>query len=278
MNAYSAPFVAREAIHWLKDIHDPKKPFVLSIWVHEPHAPIATDDPFLEPYGKDVNAMYMGNITQLDFALGQVMDALDEQGLTENTLFIFTSDNGPEGKGGIKGGSTGGLRGRKRDDFEGGIRVPGIVRWPGHIQPGTVSDIPIIGSDIFATALDVAGVHLPTDRKIDGVSMLPAFDGKPLVRDIPMFWRTHVSLPDSRVAIRIGNWKMVGNETMDVLLLFNVVDDPAETKNLAETFPEKYYEIKQKLFEVWDDIQAEGPGEWWLDPNNPIRKGYKLAY
>lgn len=84
------------------------------------------------------------------FALGQIMGALDAKGLADDTLLIFTSNNGPEGKDGQTGGSTGGLRGRKRDCHEGGIRVPGIVRWPGHIKPGTVSRVPVIGSDIFA--------------------------------------------------------------------------------------------------------------------------------
>ena len=88
-----------------------------------------------------------GNITQIDYAFGRLMDALDAQGLRENTFVIFTSDNGPEGNGinGRTRGSTGGLRGRKRDSHEGGIRVPAIVRWPGKIEPGTVSETPVIG-------------------------------------------------------------------------------------------------------------------------------------
>ena len=278
VNAYSAPFVAQEAIHWLTGIRDPEKPFVLSIWVHEPHKPIATDEPFLKPYGQDPNAEYMGNISQLDFALGQVMDALDAQGLAKNTLLIFTSDNGPEGKGGIKGGSTGGLSGRKRDDLEGGIRVPGIVRWPGHIEPGTVSNIPVIGTDIFATVLEVAGIPLPGDRTIDGVSMIPAFAGEALERKTPLFWRTHVSTPDCRVAVRVGDWKLVSNDVMDVFQLFNVENDPSESNNLSEKMPEKLDEMKQTLFSVWDDVRSEGPSEWWLETKNPPKKGGQLAY
>ncbi|MCX6854534.1 MAG: sulfatase-like hydrolase/transferase, partial [Verrucomicrobia bacterium] len=174
---YSAQLVATEAIHWLNDLHDPKKPFVLSVWVHEPHYPIAADPRFSGLYPGHPNSEHMGVITQMDHALGMVMDALEAKGLTENTLLCFSSDNGPEGKGGTKGGSTGGLRGRKRDDYEGGIRVPGIVRWPGHIKAGSVSDVPVIGTDIFATVLEVTGVAVPNDRTIDGVSMIPAFAG-----------------------------------------------------------------------------------------------------
>ncbi len=278
LNGYSAPLVAKEAIHWLEEIRDPQKPFALSIWVHEPHHPIATDPHFSELYNEHRNRKYMGNITQLDFALGQVMDALDAHGLTDNTILFFTSDNGPEGQGGSVGGSTGGLRGRKRDDHEGGIRVPGIVRWPGHIKPGMVSDVPVIGSDIFATVLDITGIPLPTDRTIDGVSMLPAFEGRPVERKVPLFWRTHVSRPDSRVALRIDQWKIVGNETLEEFQLFEIEKDPREENDLAEAMPDKLDEMKQTLFQVWADIEEEGPKQWWHDPKIRPRRGSKVGY
>lgn len=278
LQGFSAPLVAKEAIHWLDEIRDPQKPFVLSIWVHEPHHPIATDEKFSSIYKDHRNRKYMGNITQLDFALGQVMNSLDAHGLTDNTILFFTSDNGPEGQGGPIGGSTGGLRGRKRDDHEGGIRVPGIVRWPGHIKPGTVSTVPVIGFDIFATVLDIAEIPLPSDRTIDGVSMLPAFEGKPEERTVPLFWRTHVSRPDSRVAMRIGPWKIVGNETMEEFQLFQIEKDPREGHNLAESMPERLEEMKVTLFQVWADIEEEGPRQWWHDPKIRPRRGSKVGY
>ena len=213
MQGYSAPLVADEAIHWLKDLRDPEKPFVLSVWFHEPHKPIATDIKFssLYPNESEKNAKYFGNITQLDYALGKIMETLDAQGLADNTLLIFTSDNGPVT--GV-GGYSGGLRGNKRSDFEGGIRVPFIVRWPGHIKAGSVSDTPVIGTDIFSTVLDIVNIPKPIDRTIDGASMLPVFAGKTATREIPMFWRTHVSSSECRVALRLGDWKIVGNDTL----------------------------------------------------------------
>ena len=123
LEGYSAQLVAAEAAHWLKDIHDPAKPFAMSVWVHEPHKPIATDSRFESLYEGHANSKYMGNISQLDHALGMVMDALDAQGVSENTLLFFTSDNGPVR---ASGGTTGGLRGGKRSDHEGGIRVPAL--------------------------------------------------------------------------------------------------------------------------------------------------------
>ncbi|MEP3479825.1 MAG: sulfatase-like hydrolase/transferase [Fuerstiella sp.] len=278
MEGYSAILVAEEAQRWLKDIRDQSKPFALSVWVHEPHKPIATDDRFKNLYGKHRNGTYMGNITQLDHALGMVMDALDEQGVSDDTLLIFTSDNGPEGKGGTTGGSTGGLRGRKRADYEGGIRVPGVVRWPGHIKPGSVSDVPVIGSDIFATVLDVCGIPLPTDRVIDGTSMVPAFSGKPVDRKVPMFWRTHVSGPDDRVAMRIGDWKIIGDETLKKFQLYEIQKDWKETTDLASVNPQKTEEMKKILVKLWSEIAAEGPSEWWKGDAQKPKKGSQLSY
>ncbi|MFC5051445.1 sulfatase [Rubritalea spongiae] len=278
LKGYSAPLVAEEAEHWLKDVRDPSKPFALSIWVHEPHLPIGTDPRFQELYGDHVNKNYLGNVTQLDFALGMVMEALKAQGVSDNTLLIFTSDNGPEGAGGKKGGSTGELRGRKRDDYEGGIRVPGVARWPSQIKPGTTSDVPVIGSDIFATVLDVCGIPMPTDRVIDGVSMVPAFAGKKVERKVPLFWRTHVSGPDSRVAMRVGNWKIVGDETLTKFQLFDIPKDPQEKNDLAAKMPEKTDEMKELLIKTWKEIEAEGPKEWWLGDKQRPKKGGTLSY
>ncbi len=275
MEGYSATLVATEAVRWLKEVRDSSKPFVLSIWVHEPHKPIATDPRFAGQYDGHKNSVYMGNITQLDNALGMVMAELDAQKVSDNTLLMFSSDNGPIA--GV-GGSSGGLRGGKRSDHEGGIRVPGIVRWPGQIKPGTVSDVPVIGSDVFATVLDMVGIPLPTDRTIDGVSMLPAFQGKPVKRKVPLFWRTHVSGADNRVALRVGDWKIVGNDTMTEFQLFEIQKDWKEENDLMAKMPEKAEELKKILFKVWQDIETEGPSEWWKAERARPMRGATLNY
>lgn len=275
LKGYSAPLVAAEAARWLGKLRDKSKPFALSVWCHEPHAPIATDARFSGLYSGHENSKYMGNITQLDHALGLVMRALDEEAVSENTLVIFSSDNGPVGK---FGGTTGGLRGGKRSDHEGGIRVPGIARWPGRIQPGTVSDTPVVGTDIFATVLDITGIPLPTDRTIDGVSMLPAFAGKPLERKVPLFWRTHVSPPGDRVALRVGDWKLVGDETLTKFQLYEIQKDWKEEQDLAASMPEKTEAMKKALFEVWKGIETEGPAEWWKNEKQKPVRGGKVNY
>lgn len=271
LNGFSAPLVAADAGRWLSDLRDKSKPFALSIWIHEPHSPIATDSQFSSLYDGHDNSKYMGNISQLDHALGMVMKTLDEEGVSDNTLLIFTSDNGPVAK---FGGTTGGLRGGKRSEHEGGIRVPGIARWPGQIKAGTVSDVPVIGTDIFATVLDICDIPIPTDRTIDGVSMLPAFAGKAVERKVPLFWRTHVSPPGDRVAMRIGDWKLVGDETLTKFQLYEIQKDWKEENDLAATMPDKTEEMKKTLFKVWKDIETEGPSEWWKsERQKPVRGG-----
>ena len=272
---YSAQLVATEANHWLKEIRDKEKPFALSVWLHEPHSPIATDSRFQDLYKGHKNAKYMGNITQLDHALGMVMDALDEQGVSDNTFFYFSSDNGPVP---AFGGSSGGLRGNKRSDYEGGIRVPGLVRWPEHIKPGTTSETPVIGTDVFNTILHLAGIEVPTDRVIDGANMLPALEGKPIERKIPLFWRTHVSAPEQRVAMRVGDWKIVGDETLTQFQLYKVSEDWKEKNDLAKEMPEKTKELKTQLIALWNDIKTEGPNEWWESAKQKPTKNGKLSY
>ncbi|MBP86706.1 MAG: N-acetylgalactosamine-6-sulfatase [Planctomycetaceae bacterium] len=275
LEGYSAPLVAEEGIHWLRELRDPKKPFYLNIWTHEPHLPIESDPQFMDLYpGDDVGLrQHHGNVTQLDHAFGKVMAALKELDLVDNTVVFFTSDNGPEGSGkpDLKNpgsqrdrtrGSTGGLRGRKRDDYEGGIRVAGMVRWPGQIQPGTISKTPVIGSDIFATMCEIADIPLPRDRVIDGASMLPAFDNQPIKRTKPLYWRTHISSPDSRVAVRIGDWKIVADQSLKKFQLFNLKDDERETTDLAQKHADKFAEMKRTLLAMDAEVLADGP-DWW---------------
>ena len=277
LEGYSAPLVADEAIHWLKTHRKPSNPFALSVWFHEPHKPIATDIKFSQLYEghSEKEQTYFGNITQLDYALGQIMKTLDELEIAQNTLLFFTSDNGPLIP---EGGSTGSLRGAKRSDYEGGIRVPGLLRWPEKIPAGTTCDTPIIGTDLFSTILDIVDLPLPKDRTIDGVSILPALKGEPLERKTPLFWRTHVSSGEDRVAMRIDDWKIVANDTLEKFQLFNLKEDWKETTDLAAKHPEKTEEMKTRLLTLWKDISEEGPNEWWESEGNKPKRGATLNY
>lgn len=282
LEGFSAPLVAEEAVRWIENERDPGKPFFMTVWTHEPHLPIESDPTFMNLYSdlEDDNLrQHHGNVTQLDHAFGKLMNALQEQGLTDDTFVIFTSDNGPEGKGdrGRTRGSTGGLRGRKRDDHEGGIRVPAIVRWPGKVKAGTVSDVPIIGSDIFSTVLSIADVDLPNDRTIDGVNMVPALSGQQLKRSVPLFWRTHIAPEASQAAMRIGDWKIVANSDLTKFQLYEIEKDWKEEHDLATKIPEKLAEMKERLLETWKGIEAEGPRDWWENEPAPKKRVRKSA-
>jgi arylsulfatase A len=283
LEGFSAPLVAGEAIRWLKSRPDSSAPFFLTVWTHEPHEPIESDPQFMEAY-RDIEEegirQHHGNVTQMDHAFGLVMGALDELKLAQNTLVIFTADNGPEGTGmtGRTRGSTGGLRGRKRHSHEGGIRVPGIVRWPGRVQPGSISSEPVIGSDIFTTVCDVLDIPLPKDRPIDGASFLPILSGQPIQRTEPLYWRNHLAPDEYKTALRIGDWKLVGSDDLTRFELYNLREDEKESADLSAKYPEKFKELKQALIAQDKEVLAEGP-DWWKNepPPKPAAKKKKRA-
>ncbi len=268
MQGYSAPLVVSEAITWLKEKRDASKPFFLAVWTHEPHYPIKSDPKFKALYSDltdDIQREHHANVTQMDHAFGMLMKTLDEQKLADSTFVFFTSDNGPEGDG-IKSpgrGSSGGLRGRKRDVHEGGIRVPGLARWPGKIQAGTTSEVPVIGSDVFPTMLGLAGVEVPKDRTLDGVNVLAALDGSAtkLERTQPLFWRLHMA-PNAKIAMRVDDWKILANAELTEFELYNLQDDPKETTDLKDKESQRFHELKARLIEHNAKIDAEGP-DWW---------------
>ena len=271
VKGYSAPFIVDEAVTWLREHRDPAKPFLLSVWTHEPHYPIKSDPAFKALYpdlADDIQREHHANVTQLDHAFGRLMRALDELKLTGETLVFFTSDNGPEGDG-IRTpgrGSTGGLRGRKRSVYEGGIRVPGLVRWPGRINPGTVSDEAVIGSDIFVTALRAAGAPVPADRVIDGGDLLPSLTGRPVERARPLYWRCVIAPEPLKTAMRIGDWKILADEGLNTFELYNLRRDRAEKTELSAQEPAKLAEMTAALRKLNAEIEAEGP-DWWRTYN-----------
>lgn len=282
IEGFSAQIIADQVEEWMKNHRKKDKPFFLTIWLHEPHGPIETDSIFMKPYTdlKDASLrQYLGNITQLDAAVGTIVKSLDKIGQTDNTLVWFTSDNGPEGRhsfgafnnydhtfGGSRfRGSTGGLRGRKRHSHEGGIRVPGIIKWPeglklANVQSGSVIAKPIIGADIFPTMLEISGIALPENRFIDGSSILPLLQGKSFERSKPLYWRNNFN--EMQIAMRIGDWKILGNSMRTKFELFNLNIDPRETTDLSTHEPELFDRMKIELINYDTNVLEEGP-DWW---------------
>jgi len=265
---YSAPFIVKEAVGWLTEKRDPQKPFFLAVWTHEPHYPIASAERYEQLHAGIADReerTYRANVTQLDDAFGQLMKTLADMQLTDSTLVFFSSDNGPEGDGdkGPGRGLAGGLRGRKRSMYEGGHRVPGLVRWPGKIQPGTESGVPVIGSDVFPTMLAAAGIEPPAGRKLDGTSILPLFSGDVVRRQVPLYWRW-----GGKVAYREGDWKIVVDESLEKPELYDLATDQNEATNLAAQEPDRLAAMMARLRAYTAEVEAEGPDWWRTEPLN----------
>ena len=283
LSGFSASLVVDEALDWLISKRDLAKPFFLAVWTHEPHLPIENDPRFQQPYEDltDDLRQHHGNVTQLDHAFGRLMKALDAQGLTDSTFVFFTSDNGPEGDGltNRNRGSTGGLRGRKRSMYEGGIRVPGIARWPGRIPPGTTCETPVIGSDLFPTVLGLCGLKVPPDRVIDGADVRSALTGKAATvdRPRPLYWRLHMAPRNENLhmALRDGDWKLIASLDFSHVELYNLKDDPRETTDLKDKEPARFLSLRKRLEALNAEIEKEGP-DWWRslspDGGGPLPK------
>ncbi|MHC4461318.1 MAG: sulfatase family protein [Planctomycetota bacterium] len=226
-------------IPFVRDAATEGKPFLAVIWFHTPHLPVVAGPEYRKMYSQysEDEQHYYGCITALDEQMGRLRKELRAAGIADNTMLWFCSDNGPEGKDGKHGrtrGLAGPLRGRKRSLFEGGVRVPGLLEWPGRIKGGRVTDIPCCTSDYFPTVLDVLGFKMKGQPKpIDGVSLLPLIEGKMTKRPKPIGFESgrQVSLTDNR-------YKLISRNKGKSYMLFDLIEDPGETKNLSAEKPE----------------------------------------
>ncbi|MGE3777816.1 MAG: sulfatase-like hydrolase/transferase [Pirellulaceae bacterium] len=283
LTGYSAPLVADEALRWLKGRDNRSVPFFLYVCFHEPHEPIATDEPFsrLYPSEDPSYSAHHGNITQMDDAFGRLMRGLDELNLRDNTLIWFTSDNGPAITAQHPHGSAGPLRDKKGAVYEGGIRVPGILQWKGHLPAGQTSDEPISGVDFLPTACAVAGIPVPQDRVLDGGDIRPTWSGQPAARMTPLYWHFPLASSETKVAMRVGDWKILATldkaplprtnditdederrfktAELDRLELYNLRRDVGETTDLAATEPEKLAELRAVLQTKYREVRDESP-------------------
>ncbi len=241
------------------------QPFYLNVWLHESHTPHVPTQESLARWKHldEQQRVYSAVITDGDDAVGAVLDALDATGVAGHTIVIFSSDNGPEWTGDAKQakrgagwgtwasvGQTGGLRGKKRSLFEGGVRVPFLVRWPNHAPAGTTNTATALSAvDLLPTLCAAAGVALPDTYRGDGENLLAALRGEPVRRTRPLFWewRGNDREPDwwPRLAVREGDWKLVMNHDGSRVELHDLVHDRAEAKDVAAGHPEVAERLKQ---------------------------------
>jgi arylsulfatase A-like enzyme len=227
------------------------KPFFLYLAHNFPHVPMFASPEFK---GKSRAGIYGDAVEELDWSVGQVMDALRRTGLAESTLVFFTSDNGPWLIMGSQGGSAGPLKDGKGSTWEGGMRVPGIAWWPGTIAPGVTRE-PANAMDLFATAVALAGADLPKDLAVDGVDISPLLLGKKALPERPFFYYRG----DQIFACRLGEWKAhfltqpgygPGKlETQEPPLLYHLGRDPSELRTLTAAHPEVISKITKAVAE-----------------------------
>lgn len=279
----SSLWIMDDGIDFISRHKDDGKPFYLQLWTLAPHALLDPTQEELDAYdglkarsddfqswmaayadrAPDLTSqmkVYCASMTSLDAAIGRLLDYLDKTGLSDNTLIFFTSDNGPEdyhiGNATNAGvGSPGIFRGRKRSMYEGGIRVPCIVRWPGHTPPGLVSDVLWSGVDWLPTLAAVTGRSLPEGFEPDGEDVSEIFYGTDREHKKPLFWewkfpvRGNKAYLPPQLSIRHGDWKLLCNPDGSRQELYNLSKDPEERKNLSRQQPRVTQALTTALLE-----------------------------
>ncbi|TLX75783.1 hypothetical protein E9993_09525 [Labilibacter sediminis] len=267
---YLTDVFTEKATEFIQQSHD--EPFFLYVAYNAVHHPWEVPDEYLERLSHiklENRRKFAGMVLALDDGVGRIVETLKDKGISDNTVIIFISDNGsPSGqaKGGAEGdfmSSTGGLRGWKGDTYEGGIRVPFVINWPGVLLSGQKYPHPVSNLDILPTITSYLNIQLK--YQVDGVNLLPYVQSN--IDDVPhdvLYWRR-----DDDYAIRKGNWKLCWNDrgatTKGSAELYNLEEDPFEEVNLVTEFPELAREL-QVCFDMWDSKLPDS--KWWGAPIN----------
>lgn len=256
------------AIPFIQQAVTANTPFFAVIWFHAPHRPVVAGPQHRAMYAEfsEGEQHYYGCITALDEQVGRLRAELRQLGVANDTMLWYCSDNGPEGRTSHKStdrGSSGGLRGRKRSLFEGGVRVPGILEWPQRVEAGRVSDVPASTCDYFPTISEVLGLGVSEDdRPIDGVSLLPLIEGDMEERGRPIAFQcpnggergaaARLGSPDhALIGDRYKLLSFLDEERSGEDMLFDIALDPGERHDLIEDLPDVAAEMKQYLLD-WD--------------------------
>ncbi|MDF1852489.1 MAG: sulfatase [Verrucomicrobiales bacterium] len=269
--------MALEAVQWLKT-RKKDTPWFMNYWMFSVHAPFDAKKALIEDYRSKVDPKdaqrsptYAAMVHSMDDAVGTLLDAVDQAGVAEDTIIIFTSDNGGNMYNEVDGTtptSNSPLRGGKATMFEGGIRVPTIVAWPGVTQPGSRSEELIQTSDFYPTLLNQLEIAIPEDHVVDAVDIMPALRGKPLDREAIFTYFPHnPPVPDwlpPSIAVHCGDWKLIrifheGEKGAHAYRLYHLKEDIGETENLAQEMPDKVEELDQLIEGHIEETKAVVP-------------------
>lgn len=258
---YLVDRLAEEAETFIRSSTD--KPFFLMLSHYAVHTPLQGKQEkvkkyqAVDPSNRQGNPAYAAMVESVDESVGRVVDTLADLGITDETLILFTSDNG----GFAKATKNAPLRANKGSNYEGGIRVPLIIKWPGQTQPGSVCHEPVIGTDYYPTILDATGQPTRSYQHVDGVSLVPALRGVGTVDRKAIYWHyPHYNQhPESFPSgvIRAGKWKLIeAFETGDVSL-YDLASDIGEQHDLSDKHPAKTAELLTMLRQWRDDVGAD---------------------
>ncbi|MHC4568834.1 MAG: sulfatase family protein, partial [Planctomycetota bacterium] len=255
------------------------KPFYVNAWTLVPHATLHPTDEQMKPYRryapravpyKGAKQIYYASVSDLDRQIGRLVSRIDELGLAENTVIVFSSDNGPEdfdiGNAVHSGiGDAGPFRGRKRSLYEGGVRMPFIVRWSGRTPAGKVDDKSIVaGVDWLPTVCSLAGVKLPAGLNPDGEDISQVVLGRHRTRSKPLMWEWRFRVAGDMahkcpiLAVREGKWKLLMNPDRSRVELYDIPADPTELDNLADQNPDIVAKLSERLLR-WQKTLPPGP-------------------
>ncbi|MCZ6672297.1 MAG: sulfatase-like hydrolase/transferase, partial [Verrucomicrobia bacterium] len=244
---YMTTRLTEEAVDFIDREKD--NPFFLYLAYNAVHAPAQAPQKDIDHYKKlypdisEKRAILMAMLYHLDEGVGSVVNKLKDEKLWENTLLIFLTDNG--GSGAMEA-NNGILRGFKQMVYEGGIRTPWVVSWPAKFKGGRTIDTPVISFDILPTVMDALNLKAPKKNPFDGKSLLPLINGETTEHHEVLHW--DIGAPKHTWGVRQGDWKVWGQK--DVIELYNLADDPSESKDLASKYPDKVKELAQ-LHTVW---------------------------
>ena len=221
------------AVPFIKQSVKEDKPFFGAIWFHAPHLPVVAGEEHVAPYRNHgvYERNYYGCVTALDQQVGRLRKLVRDLNIAEDTMIWFCSDNGPEGQANKAPGSAAHLRGRKRSLYEGGVRVPGILEWPGQVQPGT-TNFAAVTSDYLPTVLDLLEIDYPDSRPLDGVSLKDVITGKATEREKPIGFQS-----SKQIAWHDGRFKIYSPDQGKSWELYDLEADPGEKNDLAKENP-----------------------------------------
>jgi len=296
LEGYSCQLVVDEAIKWLRDADD-GMPFYMNVWYNEPHEKVAAPDTFTKDH--TYNEAYYGCIENMDDATGRLLAYLEQRGLMDNTIVMFSSDNGSKFSG-----SNDPFRGEKCFNYEGGVRVPFIIKWPGHIEENAMSEAVGNFTDIFPTVAKLTQCEVPADRAYDGEDISRVFLGKAesFERNTPVFFYRYFH--DPVCMLREGKWILLGyedppvyrddydaykaskikpdedepawsmwrfqprhstyiqNQEVQYFELYDIEKDPEQKHNLSSQYPERVKNMKATMLQQRIEMLNEG-GDWY---------------